>query len=312
MTLLVVFTLLSAAAAGQTYELAIRAEQGIETTAVLCAQLADIQLSGMSMGVSGNGQATIKARVNERTDTGLLKLEVTLSDLRAYFNGAEQEPRTPDPLTVTIDDHGRLAQVEGVEETQALDIMSMGGAPMQVLALATIAPRLPQQPVHVGDPWQVEEEQPTPFGVSAKVKWCGELLSVEEDKARIRYTGQAELQPFKAANPMQPGTELNVKKSIVKLQDLIQVVDLKTGLVVESHGRLHMLLDVEIPEWGQEMPVAIDVDFASAPEEQRARELLGKVAVGTGEQQQAEQEQAAQPERNEQPAAENEDEQEGQ
>ncbi|MCD6303175.1 MAG: hypothetical protein J7M15_06625 [Anaerolineae bacterium] len=259
----------------QPYSLHLNLPEGQKATSSVYVELADLQLGGMPMGVSGNAHANLVCEVTGG-DEDKKQTEVNLSfeDVKAFFNDAEQAPPQMPPLVVTADEHGRVVEYGGASTESALDILASGGAPLQLLVTAMALPQLPTKPVNVGDEWEEVITQPTPFGVDAETTYEGKLVEVADGRAKLEYQVTGDLPAFQAPNPLQPGMDMTVADGKIRFVNLVQLIDLDTGAIVESSGRIIVSFNALMEGWEQPMPAALTVDFASAPDEERVEALF--------------------------------------
>lgn len=297
---LVPVALLLSALATQPYDLQVKAAAGESRDAVLCAELNDFQVGGVSMGVTGSAEAKVTTRVEGcDEEKGLFDLVIALSDVRAVFNDAEQAPPELPPVKCQVDSRGRLVALDMGQAAGALDVMASGGAPLQAIVVAAALARLPDHAVEVGDEWEIRDRQPTPYGVEADVTYKNRLVSVEDGLAVMEGSVRVEVPGFKTANPIQPGTDITIKGGVLEVSGLVQVVELATGLVRESRGRVRLAMDAVIEDWGQEMEVALDVGFGSGQDKDTARARLEEAqraevaGGGAGQEQEEEAQQQA-------------------
>jgi len=259
----------------QPYSFHLNLPEGQKTTSSVYVELADLQLGGMPMGVSGNAHAKLVCEVTG-VDEDKKQTEVNLSfeDVKAFFNDAEQAPPKMPPLVVTADEHGRVVKYGGASTESALDILASGGAPLQLLVAAMALPQLPAKPVNVGDEWEEVVTQPTPFGVDAETTYEGKLVEVADGRAKLEYQVTGDLPAFQAPNPLQPGMDMTVADGKIRFVNLVQLIDLDTGAIVESSGRIIVSFNALMEGWDQPMPAVLTVDFASAPDEERVEALF--------------------------------------
>ncbi len=266
----------------QSYDLRINVTPDLKHETAVSAELADLLLSGTSMGVTGTFKSTLELTVLKvDEDAGTFRLQVLVKDPAVTFNETEQQPPTVAPLIFTVDRRGHVEKLEGVSGFDAMDISSAGGIPVVLLAGVSCLARLPEKPVAVGDEWEIEDQQPTPFGVIAQAKIKMKLAAVEGGKARLEGTVEATCPEFKAPNPMQPGMDMIVKEAVLRFTDLVQVVDLKTGLVDEASGRLEFAINADMQ--GMELPAQAFVDFVSCADRQEADKRLAELREKLGE-----------------------------
>ncbi len=259
----------------QPYDLRLNLSANDQKHSALCAQIVDIQLTGMSMGLSGAAESNTTLYVTEvSAEQKTVGLRVQLSDVKVVFNEAEQSPPALSPMDLKVTDRGRILSLTLADASNAFDLLATGGTPVQLLAIPMAVARFPEKPLEVGEEWESEEPQPTPFGVDATIKLKGKLAEVSNGRAKLQYTITVYIPPFRAPNPLQPGVEMIVKDGVVQLTDFMQVVDLKTGLVEEAYGRLAFSLEAEMPGWNQTMPASLQLDFAGGADLPRAKALL--------------------------------------
>lgn len=268
----------------QPYDLRLRVTVDQEKQSVIYAELVDVQLAGMSMGVTGSAQADLALRVTGVSEDGnTVDARISLSQIRAVFNGAEQGPPQVAPLGFTVDQRGRVLKLDLADTQSAVDIMAASGTALQVLGCSMVVARFPDEPVEVGDEWEFEDAQPTPFGVEATVRLKGKLAAVEDGKARLEYTITGTIPPFQAPNPVQPGMAMTVRDGVTQLEDFSQVVDLETGLVDETSGRLSVAFQVAMEGWNQPMPAALQLEFAGGRDQERAKAILDRPGTAAPE-----------------------------
>jgi thiol-disulfide isomerase/thioredoxin len=288
MSVLIPTVLILASGWAQSYDLRLNVAANQEKQSVLYAELVDLQLSGMSMGLTGRATAKVSLRVTEAAaDDQTIGLSISLSNVKAVFNEAEQSLTDMPPLNLKVDRHGKILKLELPTGSSAFDVLATGGAPVQLLVISMAVAHFPDKPVEVGEEWEFEGSQATPFGLDATLKLKGKLVKVENGKARIEYSATAYVPPFRAPNPLQPGVEMTVKNAVTELSSLVQVVDLATGLVEETAGRLSLAFDAEMEGWNQAMPVSVQIEFAGGPDEARAKAIFENrgAAPGQGQEQ---------------------------
>lgn len=236
----------------------------------LNADLLDAALQGQSLGINGFASAkTETVIVAVDADKKLASLKTTFSELKSLLNGQSSSPRTPAPMVYKLDQAGQLMEVEQTQQAgAAVDFMDTGGVPLQLVALLARLVRFSDQPVGVGDTWDIEDRYKVPgLGeIPINTRWT--IDEVTDKAVYISSKATAVLPPFVTPNPMAPGSTMEVRGGRAYLTSLKQVYDLEHSRVMEAEGNLK--IEAMLTMQGMQMPIALTVRFNSKPVEKPA------------------------------------------
>ena len=125
-------------------------------------------------GEAVKSEATFKVKtVGIKPDgTGVLITTVTSGRASVLGTSTDTSPNSP-PTTMEIDKRGRLIKIRGLEKIEGMDAV---GKMMNLNNLPGFGVVLPDQPVKIGDTWEME----MPFFVgTGKMKYRNTLVGVE-------------------------------------------------------------------------------------------------------------------------------------
>ena len=234
----------------------------------LSGELLDTALQGQPLGVQGNASCDVTVEITAaNADNHTSALQVSLAQVEASLNGQASTPDPPAPFTMTLDQAGQVTDFQG-GPAASVNFMETGGIPLPVIAVLTHIIRFSADPVEVGDEWTFEDKYVLPSMGEVPINSHWTLAEVKDNVAVVTSKATAALPNFKTANPMAPGTEMEIKGGRVYITELTQKFDLTSSHLVAGEGRLR--IDAMVDMQGAQMPITLTMRFSLKFQEKTA------------------------------------------
>jgi hypothetical protein len=268
--LLALFTAICAA---QDAPLTLQYAPKVGDVLEVCAlgKLADIQMNGMSLGITGQMTGTIKIQVTAVSpENGDVTVHLTFSDLKAEFSGQARAPKPIDPVDIKFSKSGEMLEMSAPPATEddmrnaSLDALTNGGLPLDAIASFALFPRFPAETVKVGDAWQVDMGAELPLAGEVKLASTTKLAKVEANKATLETVISSDLAGFEMPNPIMPGGKIKVKSGKVVAEKIERSFDLTRSLVTTAKGALKVSLVADMG-LGIPVPLGMTAEFSMEP-----------------------------------------------
>lgn len=234
-------------------------------------KLADIQMNGMSLGLTGQITGRIQVQVTAvDPGNGDVTVRLTFSDLKAEFSGQPRTPKPVDPVDIKLSSSGEMLEVSAPPATEedmrnaSLEALTNGGLPLDAVASFALFPRFPVEPVKVGDAWQVDMGAELPLAGQVKLSSTTKLTKIEDPKAALETVISSDLSGFEMPNPLMPGGKIKIKSGKVVAEKIQRTFDRTRSLVMWAKGSLKVDLVADMG-LGMPMPVGMTVEFLLEP-----------------------------------------------
>jgi hypothetical protein len=215
--------------AGVTVDIAYDFEPGAQTASRVQASIDDVQM-GRDVPLAVTGEAAVDLTLE------VISVEEDTATLRGSFGEVEaslldeaQEPTTPSPVELRVDDRGALAEVDTGDDPE-LDLFASGGVPLQLVVLLAGVVEMPDGPIGVGETWSAERCQQLPQVGEIALRVESRIVRISAAEVTVITDLQATLPDFTTANPMQEG-EITISDGVLTIDEMTRTIDVETGLI---------------------------------------------------------------------------------
>jgi hypothetical protein len=234
-------------------------------------KLADIQMNGMSLGISGQMTGLIKMQITAVSpENGDVTVHLAFSDLKAEFSGQPRTPKPLDPIDMKFSSSGEMLEISAPPATEeqmrnaSLDALTNGGLPLDAIASFALFPRFPAEAVKVGDAWQVDMGAELPLAGEVKLSSTTKLAKLDTGKAALETVIASDLAGFEMPNPLMPGGKIKIKSGKVVAERIERSFDPTRSLVTSAKGALKVDLVADMG-LGIPMPLGMTAEFLLEP-----------------------------------------------
>lgn len=258
---------LSTAPAADAITLRFQPTAETVTLQELLAKVDSVSLEGNPLGIDG----TITAKVKHTTkpvdpEKHTLPVALDLTEISQLFQGQEVAGSSQARVAVDISPTGLI----NAEQYANQKLFTTAGIPVELLALLCHTVRFPDEPVTVGQEWEItddvrlaEDDQPIPITATTK------LFKIDEEgNAWLLSQVWAQMPDFSAPNPMGYGPPVKVTNGSLKITDLWRVFSIASSVVTKAQGKTKFSGQVDMQGYPLKGEMTAGFELKPAPVKQ--------------------------------------------
>ena len=242
---------------------------GETQTSAIVAKLTDLQMNGMSLGINGQVEGTVKLTVTKvDAETGNCTVRGEFEMSKAEFAGQPREPKPVAPAEVTYSPLGEIVRIKRADPPAdtGLGALTTGGLPLDGIALMAMTVGLPEDAVAPSAEWKQQGEQDLPILGKARLETTTKLLKIDGPRATLESQSHADVPAFEMENPLLEGT-MKVEGAKFALEKVQRQFDVSRSVVTHAKGGLKIELTADMG-LGAPTPIAAIGEFQLAPKKQ--------------------------------------------
>lgn len=230
----------------------------------LLANVDGVSLEGNPLGIDGTISSKIKASckpVDPEKQAFPLALELT--EISQVFQGQEVAGSSQANVAVDVSPTGLI----NAQQYANQKLFTTAGIPVELLALMCHVVRFPDDPVTVGQEWEItddvrlaEGDQPIPITATTK------LFKIDEEgNAWLLSRISAQMPDFSAPNPMGYGPPVKVTNGTLTITDLWRVFNIATSVVTRAQGKTKFSGQVDMQGYPLKGEMTAGFELKAAP-----------------------------------------------
>ena len=230
----------------------------------LLAKVDNVSLEGNPLGIDG----TISAKVKHTTkpvdpEKQTLPVALELTEISQLFQGQEVAGNSQAKVAVDISPTGLIDAQQYANQK----LFTTAGIPVELLALLCHTVRFPDDPVAVGQEWEItddvrltEDDQPIPITATTK------LFKIDEEgNAWLLSQISAQMPDFSAPNPMGYGPPVKVTNGTLHITDLWRVFSIASSVVTKAQGKTKFSGQIDMQGYPLKGEMTAGFELKAAP-----------------------------------------------